>query len=101
MRTSCDKCKKVYDLSELNADNFEKLPNNVEWYYMECPNCKERYTSHYVNDEIKEVQLQIMALHDKKHNLGIKERNRLNGLVRRILVMFGQLKDEMEAKMKR
>ena len=90
-----DGCQKEFKITELKTDHVEILPGNVERYYLECPHCKQQYTSYYLNDEMKQIQLQIRALAGKEP-IKIKQKNRLAKLERRIKFMGNQLKMKVE-----
>lgn len=97
MITKCDKCSKEFELTQINTESFELLSNNVERHYFECPNCKEQYTTHYLNDQLKEMQEEIRQL-QKKQSLKVKQKNKLAKLKRKIIFMHNQLKMEIEQK---
>src|SRR5690625_4475703 len=61
----CDKCEKELKLTQLNTNLVDHLPNNIDRFYLECPHCKQQYTSYFLNDEMKKIQVQIKMLHKK------------------------------------
>ncbi|WP_017470631.1 hypothetical protein [Amphibacillus jilinensis] len=97
MITKCDSCNHEFELTQLTTESFELLPNNVERHYFECPNCNKQYTTHYLNDDLKEMQEEIRRLQNK-HPLKIKQKNKLAKLKRKIIFLHNQLKMEVEHK---
>ncbi|WP_440894961.1 hypothetical protein ACS127_10330 [Amphibacillus sp. Q70] len=69
----------------------EELPNKLERHYIECPNCKQQYTSYFINDDIKALQKEIETL-NKKGVLKVKQKNKLTKLKRKLIFMNNQLK---------
>ncbi|WP_272033106.1 hypothetical protein [Oceanobacillus kimchii] len=94
-KVTCDECQHEYELTHLNTNLKEQLPNNIERYYIECPNCKAQYTSYYQNDELKKVQAEILRL-QKIHPLKIKQKNKLVRLRKKIMLMHNTLKAQVE-----
>lgn len=89
-----DGCRKQFPLTKINT-GMETLERNIEHHYIECPHCKQKYTSYYMDDQMKQIQLQIQALREKEP-LKIKQKNRLNKLIRRMTFMHDQLKMKVE-----
>lgn len=87
-------CREAFHLTELST-GVEELGNGVEHHYIECPNCRERYTSYYSNEKIRALQKEVGALR-KKAPLKIKQRNRLNKLIRKLQFMGEELKKEIQ-----
>lgn len=90
-----DGCQEEFNVQQLKIDQVEHLTGDVERHYIECPNCKQQYTSYYLNDEMKQIQTQMRLL-IKKAPLKVKQKNRLSKLERRIKFMGNQLKMKVE-----
>ena len=96
MKVTCnDGCQEEFTILAVKTEGIEKLSNNVERYYIECPNCGQQYTSYYLNDELKQMQAEIQEL-QKKHPLKIKQKNKLTKLKRKIQFAHHQLKMKVE-----
>lgn len=95
LKVSCDICHAEFNATDKLNNGIDRLLNGVERHYIECPNCQEQYTSYYLNDQMKIMQQQIMALRKKPH-LKVKQRNRLNKLVAKMHRMNEQIGQEVE-----
>lgn len=87
-------CQKEFKPTEI-ITGVEMLEGNIEHHYIECPHCYKKYTSYYLDDEMKQIQLQVIEL-QKKAPLKIKQRNSLNRLIRKLMFMSNQLKMKVE-----
>ncbi|MGM8213557.1 hypothetical protein ACLIBH_12340 [Virgibacillus sp. W0430] len=93
----CNKCcQQEFKLTELNTNLVEQLSNDIEHYYIECPNCKQQYTSYYLDDDLKVMQQEIRRLQKRLPVLKVKQKNKLTKLKRKILFMQNQLKMKVE-----
>lgn len=57
----CDKCQKQFKISIKK----QKIEDDIERVYFVCPKCKEKYTSYYSDDEIKDRQNQIRVMQEE------------------------------------
>lgn len=89
-----DGCQKEFTLDDLTMKN-EELKNDIERYYIECPNCKQQYTSYYLSEPMKKIQKEIQALREKAP-LKIKQKNRLSKLIRKLVFMSNTIKITLE-----
>lgn len=79
-KVHCDKgCQEEFTLHT----HVEKLPDNEERHYMQCPTCGQQYTSHYLDDHMKKLQGDIKNLQGKQP-LKDKQKNRLSNLQKRM-----------------
>jgi uncharacterized protein (UPF0305 family) len=85
MKIQCEVCKEEYDIKELKT-GFEMLPDKVERHYIECQNCDAKYTSHYLDAEMKALQYRIKKLREKKP-YQIKQRNKVTLLTKQLTNM--------------
>lgn len=95
MKVTCDECQEEFELTKLNTNLKEELPNDIERYYMECPDCKAQYTAYYSNPDIKRIQLEIGKLLNKR-SLKIKQKNKLNRLRSELMMRAERLRYEVE-----
>ena len=87
-----DGCQKEFTTTQAGI-GYETLPGNVERHYMECPNCKEQYTSYFLDDEMKEIQKEIRRL-KYKTDLKVKQKNKLLKLSKKLQSMNEKHKRE-------
>lgn len=64
----CNECKYEFE-PKIRTKHIE---NDVEEVFFNCPECHERYTAYYLNDEAKEIQKLI-----KKHWANVFKRQLL------------------------
>ena|SRR5690625_2154887 len=91
-----DGCQKEFRPTQIKTGT-EILEGNIERHYIECPHCKQQYTSYYIDDEMRQMQSQIKML-QQKEPLKVKQRNRLNKLIRKMQFRSNQIKLEVEGK---
>ncbi|MGN8647898.1 hypothetical protein ACTNEO_05085 [Gracilibacillus sp. HCP3S3_G5_1] len=95
MKLQCDKCNNTFKVNQIKNIKQEQVKNDIIRHFIECPRCKEKYTTHYENDAIRKVTAEIKAL-QKKAPLKIKQRNKLNKLRGKVRFMADTLKMEVE-----
>lgn len=52
---NCNECKHEFEIKV----RVRHIQADVEEVFFNCPNCHERYTSYYLNDNIKQKQKQL------------------------------------------
>ncbi|MBM7573139.1 hypothetical protein [Aquibacillus albus] len=96
MKVTCKEgCQKEFEIKELKKEDIKVSGQNIERYYIECPECKKEYKSFYMNDDIKSIQKQIRTLKNK-YPLKEKQKKKLAKLNRKIEYLSKQLKKEIE-----
>lgn len=95
MILKCDECENKFDLNAINTQTFERLKDDIEHHYFECPNCNKQYTTHYLNNRMKELQEEIKML-KYKSDLKTKQKNKLAKLRQKIIYEHDQLKKAVE-----
>lgn len=96
MKVTCNEgCRQEFQITDLKLEGVEKLPGNVERYYIECPNCGQEYTSYFLDDRMKIIQREIRYL-QKKPTLKIKQKNKMAKLTRKLHAMSERLKKDAE-----
>lgn len=89
-----DGCQKEFNVSEMKV-GVDALIGGIEHHYIQCPDCKQKYTSYYTDEKIRALQVQVKMI-QKKAPLKIKQRNQLNKLIRRMQFMSNQIKMKVE-----
>lgn len=80
---NCNKCKNDFEIKV----RTRYVIDDIEEVFFNCPHCHERYTSYYLNDNIKDMQKKIRKFRGNKYKENIlkkkieKEMNRLEELV--------------------
>jgi hypothetical protein len=96
MKLQCDQCNCTFNIHELTEIKKEVLNKDVERHYIDCPNCKQKYTTHYENDAIKKLTTEIRLL-QKKAPLKVKQKNKLNRLRKKVRMLSDTLRMEVES----
>ncbi|MED4124017.1 hypothetical protein P4641_08515 [Halalkalibacterium halodurans] len=87
MKLLCNEgCQKEFEVNEIKSNGVEKLPANVDRYYIECPNCGKEYTSYFLDETMREMQAEIRHLKNKQ-NLKVKQKNRMFKLTNKLAAM--------------
>ncbi len=66
----CDKCGEPVPVKL----KIRKYPGNIEENYIQCPSCKEEYTSFVTDDWARREQKEVRKLHERY----TKKRSRLS-----------------------
>lgn len=88
-QVQCNQCEHLFSMTEIKTEKSTTLPGNITRHYFECPGCQQEYTSYFLDDEMRQMQLEIKYLQSKT-GLKIKQKNKLLKLTRKLTAMNQQ-----------
>ena len=88
-KIQCDHCEQLFSITEIKTEKSTRLPGNITRHYFECPGCQHEYTSYFLDNEMRQMQLEIKYLQNKTE-LKIKQKNKLLKLTRKLTAMNQQ-----------
>ena len=87
-------CQQLFDVNDMKIGK-EAYSGGIERHYLECPHCKHKYTSYYTDDNVRALQLEVIALKNKGA-LNMRQRNKMNALIRQMQTMSDEIKNRIE-----